>query len=77
MQNKSSFKIIPTIEEDAPFGDISAVTLSFFSSDRVDKTKCLNIKAFKVHNGYSNLDLANQDAKDIKKINQNMMYTYH
>ncbi|QGR53911.1 hypothetical protein [Moumouvirus maliensis] len=70
MQNKSSFKIIPTIEEDAPFGDITALTLSFFSSDRVDKTKCLNIKAFKVHNGYSNVELANEDAKNIKKNKQ-------
>lgn len=67
MQNKSSFKIIPTIEEDAPFGDVTALTLSFFSSDKIEKTKCLNIKAFKIHNGYSNLELANQDAKEIKK----------
>ncbi|AFX92507.1 hypothetical protein CE11_00480 [Megavirus courdo11] len=67
MRNKSQFKIIPTIEEDAPFGDVNYCTMSFFSSDKVDKTKVLNIKAFKIHNGYNNFEIADTDAKDIKK----------
>ena len=67
MLNKK-YKIIDTIEPDAPFGYINHVTISFLTPQKEEKTKYLEVIGFKVHNGYTNEDIANDDTKRLKSI---------
>jgi hypothetical protein len=71
MATDKKFKIIQTIEDDAPCGDINWCTISFLTPDKIDKLKFMEIRGFKVHNGYNTLELANGDAKKIKEKNKN------
>lgn len=70
MTNKK-YKIIKSIEDDAPSGDINWCTISFLTPQKNDATKYLDVKAFKVYNGYNVAELAHSDAQKIKKINKN------
>lgn len=65
------YTIIPSIENDISFGDINWYTISFLT-DNFEKTKFLYVKGFKIHNAYTNIDLANEDAKKIKEQNVNL-----
>ena len=69
MDNKK-FKILSSIENDPPFGNINWVTISFISPDKIEKTKNLGITGFKVYDGYNTSELADKDAKSIKSNNQ-------
>lgn len=72
MQRKDKkFNIISSIEDDAPFGDINWCTISFITPNKINKTKYLDVIGFKVHNGYTIGELANNDAKKIKESNEN------
>ena len=66
MTTNHKYKIINTIQDDAPFGFINWYTVSFLSPQKMDKTKYLDVLGIKVHNGYSTLELANIDAQMIK-----------
>lgn len=61
------YKIITTIEDDAPFSNINWYTISFLTPQKIDSLKYLDVKGFKVHNGYNTEELGNSDAKEIKK----------
>jgi hypothetical protein len=65
------YEIIPSIEEDAPFGYINWCTISFLTPQKIDSLKHLNVKGFKVHNGYTTCELADLDSKKIKEKNNN------
>lgn len=69
--NNKKFKIITSIEDDAPAGDINWCTISFLTPQKLEKIKYLDIRGFKVHNGYNTGELANDDAKKIKEKSQN------
>lgn len=71
MANNKKFKIITTIEDDVPSGDINWCTLSFLTPNKVETSKYLDVYGFKVHNGYNTIELANDDAKKIKEKNKN------
>ncbi|BCS83114.1 hypothetical protein QLL95_gp1009 [Cotonvirus japonicus] len=71
MNNKTKYKIISSIEDDAPFGDVNLCTISFVTAEKIEKIKNLDIKAFKVHNGYTTLETANFDVKKLRTNNPN------
>ena len=60
------YKVIQTITEDAPFGDINWCTISFLTPNKLDKTKCLDVMGFKVYNGYNTSEMAKIDAQKLK-----------
>lgn len=62
------YKIIKTIIDDAPFGDINWCTISFLTSYKVDKTKNFDVRGFKIHTGQNTFELAREDGQRIKKI---------
>lgn len=66
------YTVIPSIENDVSFGDINWYSISFLTPDNIEKTKFLHVKGFKIHNAYTNIDLANEDAKKIKEKNINL-----
>lgn len=68
--DKKKFKIVSTLEDDAPFGDINWYTISFLTPQRVNKTKHLDVKGFMVHNGYNTYELADESAKLSKQKNK-------
>jgi len=63
------YKIISTIENDAPFANISWYTISFLTPQKIDKINFLDILGFKIHNGYVSEQAAKDDSKEIKKKN--------
>ena len=65
------YKIIKSLREDAPYKNIIYCTLSFISSDDLDNTKCLDVNAIKIYNGYADYDSADTDARNIRKNNSN------
>lgn len=65
MTNKK-YKIMKSIEDDAPSGDINWCTISFLTPQKLDATKHMDAKGFKIHNGYNTAELANKDARIIK-----------
>ena len=69
MENK--FRILRSIEDDAPFGDINWLTISFLTPQKIETLKHLPIKGFKIHDGYNSLELANADSKLIKTADPN------
>lgn len=70
MSNKR-YEIISTIEEDAPFGYINWCTISFLTPQKINSLQHLDIKGFKVYNGYTTYELADIDSKKIKEKNSN------
>ena len=70
MSNKK-YNIVQKIEDDAPFGNINWCTISFLTPQKIESIKFLDVKGFKVHNGYNTDELANIDAKKIKERNKN------
>lgn len=66
-QNNKKYNIISKIEDDAPFGNINWCTISFITPQKIEKTKYLDVKGFKIHNGYNTWDQANDDAKKVKE----------
>ncbi|XWV25116.1 hypothetical protein QJ856_gp0660 [Tupanvirus deep ocean] len=71
MANNKKYKIITKLEDDAPHGDINWCTISFLSPQKIEKIKYIDVKGFKVHNGYNTAELAHDDAKKIKDKNKN------
>ncbi|AYV84992.1 MAG: hypothetical protein Satyrvirus2_3 [Satyrvirus sp.] len=69
MYNKKKFNIINTIEDDAPHGDINWYTISFLTPQKINSMANLDVKGFKIHNGYNTMELAMNDAKKIKENN--------
>ena len=66
MSKDKKYKIISNIVDDAPFGEINWCTISFLTPQNMESLKMLDIKGFKVHNGYNNTEMADIDAKKIK-----------
>ena len=62
----AKYNIIKTIEDDAPFGDVNWLSISFLTPNKLDALKLLDVKGFKVHNGYNTSEIANSDIKIIK-----------
>lgn len=65
-----SYTIISSIENDAPFGAVNWCTISFLSPQDIEETDSLEVKGIKVHNGYTAMELATDDAKKIKANNK-------
>lgn len=65
------YKIIKNIINDAPHGDINYVSMSFLTPQNIESTKFMDIKGFKVHNGYTHEEIAKNDIKKIKTKNDN------
>lgn len=67
IMNHKKYHIIKTLEDDAPYGDVNWGSISFLTPQRLESTKYLDVKGFKVHNGYNTLELANTDIKALKE----------
>ena len=63
-----TYKIIKNLEDDAPYGNINWCTLSFIDPQKIEKISYLDMKGFKVYNGYNVFELAKEDATKIKNI---------
>lgn len=59
----NSYNII----NDASYSDVSTVSVSFISPNKIESSKDLEVKGFKIHNGYINSKHADEDAREIKK----------
>jgi len=70
-ESGKKFKIITTIEDDAPFGHVNYYTISFLTPQKMDNLKYIEVKGFKVHNGYTNFEMADEDCKKIKSVDPN------
>ena len=70
-EKQKKYKIITDFEEDAPHGNIVYCTISFLSPEKMEKTKYLKTRGFKVHNGYSNIASGQDDIRKIKNKNSN------
>lgn len=68
---EKKYNIMTTIEDDAPFGDINFFNISFLSSEKIEKTKWMNIKGFKIHNGYNSGEMADSDCEEIRRTRPN------
>jgi len=62
------YKIIDKIGEDAPFGDINWCSISFLNPQKIEKINYLDMKGFKIYNGYNNFESATNDVNRIKSI---------
>lgn len=69
--NNKKYNILSSLISDAPYGNINWYSISFLTPQNIDKLKNIDIKAFKVHNGYNTTELANNDAKEMKKLYPN------
>lgn len=67
MANKT-YKIITKLEDDAPYGNVNWCTISFLDPHKIEKINYLDMKGFKVYNGYNVFELAKEDASKIKNI---------
>lgn len=65
------YKIIDHLENDAPFGCINWCTISFLTPHKLNNLKLLDVRGFKVHDGYNSEELALSDAQKIKSIHTN------
>lgn len=63
------YNVIKSLENDAPFSSLNFCTLSFLTPNKIDKIKYFEVYGFKVHNGYTSQETSDNDAKNIKKIN--------
>lgn len=64
---EKKYDIITTIEDDAPYGDINFFTISFLSQDKINKTKWLDIRGFKIHDGYNSGEMADTNCEEIRR----------
>lgn len=71
MSENKKYNIISTIEDDPPFGDINWCSVSFLTPQKIDEISFFDIRGFKVHNGYTNFELTDNDIKKIKKEKPN------
>src|SRR5690349_7883397 len=69
MAHETKFKLIDTIKDDAPFGYINYCTISFLTPQKIEANQYIDVQAFKIHNGYNTMELADDDAKKIKNNN--------
>ena len=65
------YNIIDTIIADPPDGFINWCTISFFTPQKIDSLKSIQVISFKIHNGYNTSEQAERDAQNIRKINNN------
>lgn len=61
------YDIVSSLVDDAAYGNINWYTISFLTPQSIDKLANVDIKAFKIHNGYNILELAEADAKKLKE----------
>lgn len=72
MASSTKYHIIKTLENDAPpKNNVNWCTISFLTPQKMEKTKYLDVKGFKVHNGYNTEELAKMDVQKIKEKNKN------
>ena len=64
---EKKYNVIPNLTEDAPSGDINWCTISFLTPQKNPKTKYLDAKGFKVHNGYTSVQMAGEDSRRLKE----------
>lgn len=62
------YKILDTLKNDAPFSLVTYYNISFLSPERIDESKNLQVKGFKVYNGYFNINDAKNDSANLKNI---------
>ncbi|MEM0354128.1 MAG: DUF5832 domain-containing protein [Thermoplasmata archaeon] len=66
MSKYKTYKVLPSIDEDAPFNNICWYTVSFLDPQKIDHIDFMEVRGIKVHNGYTTPELASEDAKKIK-----------
>ncbi|CAH6420260.1 Hypothetical protein MVR_LOCUS83 [uncultured virus] len=66
IESEKKYNVIPNLTEDAPSGDINWCTISFLTPQKNPKTKYLDAKGFKVHNGYTSVQMAGEDSRVLK-----------
>lgn len=71
MSNDKKYNIITSIDDDAPATGVNWCSISFLTPQKMEKTKYLDAKGFKIHNGYNTFELASEDVKKIKEKNKN------
>ena len=71
MAKNNKYKIMTSIQDDAPFDNINWYTISFLTPKKLDRTKYLDVLGLKIHNGYNTGEMAEIDVKNIKTINKN------
>ena len=65
------YQILKNITNDAPFGDVNYMTVSFLTPQKIKKTELFDILLIKIHNGYGNSEQAKDDGSKIKESNDN------
>lgn len=68
---EKKYKIIKTISNDAPCGNINFCSISFVSASKIERLAHMNVFGFKVHNGYNTEEATREDIQKIKEKNDN------
>ena len=71
MNDNKKFKIITSLEDDAPYGHVHWCSLSFNTPQKLDSLKFIDVKGFRVYNGYATSELAVTDSKKLKEKHEN------
>ena len=66
-----NYNVIDTIAADAPYGNVNWCTISFFTPNKLDSLKNIQVAGFKVHNGYNTSEQAESDARKIREKQAN------
>ncbi|MEM3061968.1 MAG: DUF5832 domain-containing protein [Nitrososphaerota archaeon] len=67
MSKYKTYKVLPSIDEDAPFNSVSWYTVSFLDPQKIENLDFMEVRGIKIHNGYTSPEMASEDAKKIKK----------
>lgn len=68
---QKEYKIITSLTNDAPYGNIKYASISFLSSQRLKQGEHLRVYGIKGYNGYVDISSAEEDIKERKLKNNN------
>src|ERR1700747_737953 len=71
MANESKYNIIETIKDDPEYKNQLWITMAFLSPDKIDKTKFLDVRGFKIFSCYASYESAEAHANELEKTNTN------
>lgn len=60
------YNIVNSFEDDIPYDAIIYCSISFIGVDKIDKINFLQIRGFKIHNGYTSVEAAAEDAAKLR-----------
>lgn len=67
MINDKKYKIMTSIESDAPFGAVNWCTISFITPSKNEDSNFLDVIGFKIHGGFNTAEQASYDSEKIRK----------